>query len=108
MFRNFSGQWSSVYYFFYALIFGLGIYIIFSRLQRRVHVQILFIFLAGAILLSSKNFINGIIVKNFGITAGHLRNGIRLSPQYEDVLSYIRLLDVDGRFLTLPLTSCCF
>lgn len=108
MFRNFSGQWSFVFYFFYALLFGLAIFILFSQLQRRLYVQILFLLLAGAIFLSSTNFINGTIVKKFGINSGNLRIGIKMDPRYEETLSFIRSLKVDGKFLTLPLTNSYF
>lgn len=108
MFRNFAGQWSFVYVFFYTILLGLALFALLSRLKIDLFRKIIIILFLLSIVLPAKNFIAGDVVRNFGIPSGDLRIGIKVDKSFEETLSYIPSLEIDGKFLTLPLTGCCF
>lgn len=102
MFRNFHGQWSYVFIFFYALLFGQALAIILHKFKKNF---------VRAFLVA-----NLIIIISFGIPlvsgaasiikhADGLRYAFRMDPVYEDVLKHFRQAPTDTKVLTLPLTG---
>lgn len=108
MFRNFSGQWAFVFWFYYALLFGQALILVFERISNNFYKQIFAAFTIFAIVIGALHFVQGKTVREFGIDTKDLRIGVRPTTDYESSLSYIRTLKHDSRFLSLPLTSCCF
>lgn len=105
MFRNFTGQWRYLYLFFYALLLGQSLFIVFANLPKK---QLLF---SGAILLiilivPAWPFIRGdYINKSIHWQSNQVKTTFRMDPDYEAMLSVIRSLPNNGKVLTLPLTD---
>lgn len=104
MFRNFVGQWLFVYSFFYSLLFGQALAIVFSRMRKK---QIIFISfaLAGLFILNAWPFINGDLVNKVLWESRGVRMAMKMEPKYEETLEFVRSLPDDGKILTLPLTD---
>lgn len=105
MFRNFFGQWQFVFYFFYALFFGLAV----SSLLNKIRSYRVSIIIFGAIvfylILSSWKFIDGGLVNPIQNETKDTRTAITMDPDYEKTLEFIRSLPVDGKILILPFTD---
>lgn len=104
MFRNFYGQWLLPYVFFLSIILGYSLFYFLSAIKKS-KVQNLFLALLIILLISSAfPFIRGDMINtvlNQGAkTTFHVP--IIMDPKYEDLLSYIRRDQVDGKFITLP------
>lgn len=105
MFRNFYGQWQFVFYFFYALLFGLAIFSILQKIKSNFFSNIIFLTLATYFVISSWQFINGSLVNPFREGAKNVKAAIVMDPQYEEALTFIRQLSDDGKILVLPFTD---
>lgn len=104
MFRNFIFQWLSVFSFFYAILFGLALFLVLSRLSKKY--VFLFSLTVGLLfVISAWPFINGSLVKKVLYQAPEVKNAIIMDPKYEETLSYIRSLPDDAKILTLPFTD---
>lgn len=106
MFRNFIGQWTMVYIFFYALLFGLSIKILFVRFSKLNYSYIVLGF--GLLCIcSSWRFISG-----DAITKGYVTNNVPISiqmdPYYERTLQYINGLPDDSKILMLPYSDAFY
>jgi hypothetical protein len=104
MFRNYFGQWVFVFTFFYTLLFGQSLKVIFQRLNIRYIAGLtcimLFILVFEALPFLQSGLLNQILYQsnNVGIT-------MKMDPEYEKVLNYIQNLPVDGKFISFPLTD---
>ena len=104
MFRGFFGQWQWVYTFFYALLAGLSIFYFFSRIRMKY--IYLFSFLAiGFLVVRSWIVFNGEIVNVFHRGSNGVKVVIRMDPNYEKMLSYIKGISNDGKILHMPFTD---
>lgn len=106
MFRNYYGQFAFVFIFFYSLILGYALFLIFSSLNFKRTM-----FLASGILVliivSATPFLKGDMINvilNKGFTP-QIGIAIKMDPVYEQALSYIRQYPIDGKLLSLPLTE---
>lgn len=104
MFRNFYGQWQWVYTFFYALLAGLAISYLFLNLKKR-YVCIFFIFTIGIFIAHGLIIFNGEIVNVFHRGSKDVKVLIRMDPNYEKTLSYIKNIPNDGKILHMPFTD---
>lgn len=104
MFRNYYGQFSHVFVFFYTLVFGYSFFYIFSSLTK--HKKTVFLVsLSGLIIVSALPFINGKRVTS-GANKGTTKEipfQIKMDPVYEDFLEYVRKNNLDGKYLSLPM-----
>lgn len=107
MFRNFSGQWQWVYTFFYALLAGITISYLFSRLRRR-HTYIILIVTAGCLLARSWVVFNGDIVNVFNRGSKNLKVVMRMDPHYEELLAYLKKIPNDGKIFHVPFTDFAY
>lgn len=102
MFRNFHGQWSYVFIFFYTLLFGQALAII----ARNLRVRVGYFFIGSFFLIL---VISGIPLMNGSIPMPRHMNGLRyafrMDPVYEEVLGYFKRNPVDSKILSLPLTG---
>jgi hypothetical protein len=105
MFRNFYGQWQFVFYFFYALFFGLAIFSILQKVRFEILSKIIFFVLVVYFIISSWQFINGSLVNPFREEANGVKGAIIMDPGYEEALNFIRSLEEDGKVLVLPFTD---
>ncbi|MCL4360167.1 hypothetical protein M1555_02835 [Patescibacteria group bacterium] len=103
IFRNFHGQWLYVLCFFYALMVGLAIAIVTSRLRRRMARTVLL--LCAAVTLGfSFPLISGTVPMPKSAETG-ISNSFRMDPAFENALQTLRASPVDGKVLLLPLTQ---
>lgn len=107
MFRNFIGQWASVYTFFYALLLGIAGDGVLKRLKPKLAVTLVVAFtlvwVAGA-----WPFLKGEIVNKIHWQSNNVRMTFAMDPKYEETLGFIRSLQDDGKILMLPLTDAYY
>ncbi len=104
MFRNFIGQWQFVLAFFYALLFGQALAVIFSKIKgsyRKALSIVMMLFLISGVW----PFINGSLVNKILWQSKDVRIAMKMDPRFEETLAFIRNLPEDGKILTLPLTD---
>jgi len=101
MFRVFYGQWQWVHAFFYALLFGFSLYILLLRLKRK-YVYSLSIFFAVLFIISGWTFINGQVLRTVHQGSKNMTSIIRMNPDYEKTLAFIKALPDDGKIFNLP------
>lgn len=104
MFRVFYGQWQWAYLFFYTVLVGLALSSVFTKIkagQRYILSGFIVILLAS----TSWQFISGQLTDTKLWQSKDIRSHIKMDPAYEEVLSFIRSLPVDGKILSLPLND---
>lgn len=104
MFRGFFGQWQWVYTFFYALLAGLSVSYLFSKLKTK-YIYIATIFAIGFILARSWIVFNGDIVNVFHRGPYDVKVAISVDPNYEKTLRYIKEIPNDGKIIHMPFTD---
>lgn len=108
MFRNFIGQWPSIYAFFYALLLGLAVQVIIQKWSHRRWVS----YLGGVIIvlwvIGASPFLKGETVNKIHSQSNNVRMTFAMDPKYEETLEFIRSLPDDGKILTLPLTDAYY
>lgn len=102
MFRNFHAQWSYVFFFFYALLFGQALAIVVNKFSRRI-VFLLFTVLTATIIGFGLPLLTGAVPILTDRDTG-VRYAFRMDPIYERVLQFFRSDPIDGRVLVFPLT----
>ncbi len=108
MFRNFYGQWQFVYSFYYALLFGLALHLIFLRCKPAFR-GLVFMLLSALFIAGAWPFINGELVNPRQTDAeGDIHTVMRMDPRYEDFIRYMRSLKGDGKILTLPFVDAFY
>ena len=104
MFRNFFGQWAFVFSFFYTLLLGQSLFIIFQKLS----VKKSFVLGLGIVLLLTANawpFLTGSLFTRIHYQSNNVKTIFQMDPTYENALGYLRALPVDGKVLSFPLTG---
>lgn len=105
MFRNFIGQWRYLYLFFYSLLLGQALAIIFIKVPIK-RIYVIFCLLLLILLVPAWPFIKGdYIRKGINWQSNDVKTLFQIDPMYEEVLGDIRKLPADGKILTLPLTD---
>lgn len=104
MFRNFIGQWSFVFSFFYALLIGQGLLIISQHLKER-YIKIIIFTSLLFLVFGSWSFLNGQIVNRVHDESKGIKIGAQIDPSYEKTISYIKKIPEESRFLTLPFSD---
>lgn len=111
MFRNFFGQWVYAYMFFYSILFGQAFYIVLRMLpysKSRLKKLLTFLLISVPILILVINaipLIKGDIIRQVIWQSNNVKWVLQIDPDYEQALSFVRSLPVEGRVLTLPLTD---
>lgn len=104
MFRIFYGQWQWVYTFFYSILIGLAISYFFSRIKKK-YVRLVTLVVVVLLLLRSEIVFNGKIVNVYHRGTKNLGVVIRMDPNYERMVEYIKNIPNDGRILHMPFTD---
>ena len=104
MFRNFYGQWQWAYLFFYSILLGEALIIVLAHIKKWKSYGIL-IFIFTLLVVTSWPFINGTLTDTKHSGSKDVSTRIKMDPQYEEVLAYLRDLPVDGKILSFPLTD---
>lgn len=106
MFRNYVGQFTHVYTFFYTLIFGICIFYIFIYLRNFYKKAVFLIVLSSIFIVAAVPFIRGDAI-HIALNSGskeEIKMPIRMDPEYEQhVLSPIRENIYDGKYLLFPM-----
>ncbi|OGH42335.1 MAG: hypothetical protein A3H79_01115 [Candidatus Levybacteria bacterium RIFCSPLOWO2_02_FULL_36_8b] len=104
MFRNFYIQWLYVFSFFYTLLFGQALFLIFTKLtlskQKLVALLLLINFIGNAWV-----FIKGESFNPIHAQSANVGEHVIMDPQYEKTLSFIRTLPDDGKILQFPFSD---
>lgn len=104
MFRVFYGQWQWVYTFFYSVLFGYLLFTVFSKLRLR-YVYIL----SGALILlfifGSWTLISGDVFKTPLWGSNNMTNIMKMNPDYEQSLAFLKAIPDDGKIINLPFTD---
>lgn len=102
MFRNFFGQWAFVFIFFYTLLFGQALEILFQRLKLR-YISAVSLVVVVILINNAWPFIDGSLVNKIHYQSKNVKITSKTDPVYEKVLNYIHNLNVDGKFISFPL-----
>ena len=104
MFRNFYGQWGFAFVFFYAILIGQSLVIIFSKIKKQYE-HLLAFFIFGLLIANAWPFINGSLIRLPLYQLKDINPVIHLDPQYKNVLEFIHSYPLDGKVLSLPLVG---
>jgi len=105
MFRNFVGQWAFVFAFFYALLFGQAILMVFKKIKQKYVIGIT-IFIGIFFILSVRGFIVGNLSTNkIHFQSKNVKIAMKMDPQYEKALGFIKTLKDDGSIISFPFTD---
>lgn len=107
MFRNFFGQWQWVYTFFYALLVGLTISYLFSRMKEK-YILVITIGAIGLLLFRNGIVFNGDVVNVIHRGTKDLGVIIHMDPHYEQMLEFIKKIPNDGRIIHMPFTDYAY
>lgn len=104
MFRNFNSQWIYAYAFFYSILFGQAFYILLSKLKK-THGFLLISSLTLILIIYAVPVIKGDIARENLWQSNNIKSVLEMNPDFEEALSFVRSLPVEGRVLTLPLSD---
>ncbi len=108
MFRNFIGQWAFIFGFFYALLFGQGLYLLMKRMNIR-YIQLIGFIIGFIFVIGAWRFIDGEIVnKPLFQSNPDLKIAMKMDPKYEKTLTYINDMKNDGSIISFPFSDCCY
>lgn len=104
MFRNFYGQWSTVYVFFYTLLIGQCLAVFASRIRNRYRF-LLFLLFFIVLVPGAYPLINGSKVNDNNFSSKLIKQNISLDTDIYSLIQKVRQLPIDGKILSLPLTG---
>ncbi|MEK7533859.1 MAG: hypothetical protein AAB600_00840 [Patescibacteria group bacterium] len=104
MFRVFFGQWMWVFLFFYTLILGQALLVVLARIKKWQGISLV-LFLIVFLIIIALPFIIGKTLQYIHWQTKDVSAIVAMDPKYEEVLSYLRSLPIDGKILSLPLTD---
>lgn len=104
MFRHFFVQWAFVFIFFYTLLFGQCLFIVFSRLKDK-YVTLVALIIVTFFIIGFWNFLNGELVNATQWGSKNVKTAMIMDPRYEQTIGFIRHLPDEGKILVFPLTD---
>lgn len=104
MFRHFFVQWAFIFIFFYTLLFGLSLSVIFTRLKS-FYVKISAFIILLFFIIGFWQFLNGKLVDGIQWGSKGVKTSMIMDPRYEQTLEFIRKLPDEGKMLMFPLTD---
>lgn len=107
MFRNFYGQWQWVQTFFYALLLGYALFLIFIKLKKRA-VYIISVFIALIFIYNSWTFLSGQILRQPHRATNNVSTIIKIDPDYKKTLSFFKNQPDDGKIFDFPFTEFAY
>lgn len=111
IFRNFFGQWMYAHMFFYSILFGQAFYIVLDTVfysKSKLKMLLTFLLISIPILILVINaipLIKGDIIRKAIWQSNNVEWVLKMDPDFEQALSFMRSLPAEGRVLTLPLTD---
>ncbi len=103
MFRNFTGQFMTTFSFFYSLVIGFGLYILFKSKKKKISF-ILSIFVLILLIVRGWPLINGSILY-LPTFQSKISTPYIPTKSFENALSYITDIPTDSKLLVLPLND---
>ncbi len=104
MFRNFFGQWSVVFVFYYSLLIGLSLPGVLVSVRRVFQIGIVTI-ISIYLISTAYPLLNGSMVNSTHFQTKKIKQNISMDPAFEQILQKIRFLPVDGKIITFPLAG---
>ncbi len=104
MFRNFYLQWGYIFVFFYALLFGASLALIFQKVRVWL-VALTAVCIAALLTIGYWPFLSGQAVDGMHWDSRGVRTAMVMDPRYEQTLAFIKKLPEEGKVLVLPLTD---
>lgn len=104
MFRNFYLQWGYIFVFFYALLFGASLSLIFQKI-RIWFVALITVSIAILFTIGYWPFVSGQAVDGIHWDSRGVKTAMVMDPRYEQTLAFIKKLPDEGKVLMLPLTD---
>ena len=104
MFRHFFVQWAFIFIFFYALLFGQSLSVIFARFKP-YYVKISAFIILLFFVVGFWQFLSGKLVDGIQWGSNGVKTAMIIDPRYEQTLEFIRKLPDEGKILILPLTD---
>lgn len=107
MFRNYYGQWMFLYLFFFTLLFSTGFYIFITSMKNNLFRLSLTLLFIAILLIRALPFLQGDMI-NIIANRGEEREfsySITMDPEFSNLLTFIRNLNQDGKFITFPMTE---
>lgn len=104
IFRNYYGQWQQTYVFYFVLLFGTSLFIIFPRFNRVVCILFLTIF-TFAIVVNSYPLLSGKSIKKELWDTQDKKAVTSIDSDFSSTINFIRSLPRDSRFLTFPFSD---
>lgn len=108
MFRNFIGQWAFVFSFFYSLIFGQAIYLVYQKIEKSAYRIILTFLISILFVASASQFFTGSLVNKTLFQSKDIKIAMKMDPQYEKLLQHAKSLHSDDAVISFPFTDCCY
>ncbi len=104
IFRHFFIQWAYVFIFFYALLFGQSLFILFKNMKSK-YIIVFSLSIGALFVISFWPFLNGSLVDAVQWGSRGVKTAMIMDPRYEATLQFIRNLPTDGKMLLLPITD---
>jgi len=104
MFRHFFVQWSFIFIFFYALLFGQSLSVVLSRCKK-VYVKLIAASILILFAIGFFPFLNGKLIDGIQWGSNGVKTAMVMDPRYERTIDFIRKLPDEGKILILPLTD---
>lgn len=104
MFRVFYGQWQWVHTFFYAMLFGYSLYVVLIQIRRRYAYVLIMLFIVLH-TISSWTFVGGQILRGVHPGSKNMTSIMRMNPDYEQALAFIKTRPDDGNVFNFPFTD---
>lgn len=104
MFRNFYLQWGYIFIFFYALLFGKSLALIFIKLRSK-YISLIAVSVIALLGIGFWPFLSGQSVDGIHWGSKGVKTAMIMDPRYEETLAFIKKLPDEGKILLFPLTD---
>lgn len=104
MFRNFFGQWSFVYIFFYSILLAQALSIVLAKIPHRVMLTTVS-YVVIILLINGSAFLQSGLLRKVHYQSKNIGMTVTMDPQYEKMLQKIKSLPIDGKIISFPLTG---
>lgn len=105
MFRSFYGVFVVPYIFSYALCLGMGLVYVLKHISRYAVRGVLVGWLVVVLLYGSIPFLTGKVVNTIMSDTNNIKLSNQFPADFVDILTAIKGMKTDGKFLTTPLTN---
>lgn len=105
MFRSYYSKFGMSFTFFYAILLGFSLSRVFEFLRFNLLKIILSLYLLTIIIFNGWPLINGMIVNSILWQSNNVKLPTQMSENYLSFLDTVKQRNLDGRYLSLPLTN---